>query len=127
VRTVGNLLLDLLADKVTSAVAASVAVKSWSGCLVPETRGDVSLVVKRQSDFAASILRLSQDEGVALGLGIFRSAVSGGGDKGGVADSAGNVAADVSGKLEVDRVDGSGFHILAEEEFGDSDGSQRRE
>jgi hypothetical protein len=47
VRTVGNLLLDLLADKVTSAVAASVAVKSWSGCLVPETRGDVSLVVKR--------------------------------------------------------------------------------
>jgi hypothetical protein len=76
---------------------------------------------------AACILRLSQDEGVVLGLGIFRSAVSGGGGKGGVADSAGNVAADVSGKLEVDRVDGSGFHILAEEEFGDSDGSQRRE
>jgi hypothetical protein len=58
---------------------------------------------------------------VATGPDVFLSAVGGGRGKGGVADGAGNVATDVSGKLEVDRVDGSGFRIRAEEELGDSD------
>jgi hypothetical protein len=104
-----------------------VAVKSWGGSLIPETRGDASLVVKRQSDFTAGILRLGENEAVVTGPGVFLSAVGGGRGKGGVADGAGTLAAGVSGKLKIDRVDGSGFGVLAEEELGDSDGSQRRE
>lgn len=115
-KSVGDLLLDLLADKVTGAVAASVAVKSWCGSDVPETRGLASLVVDRQLNLAGRVGRLGEDESV-----VRVSAVGSLGWESWGADCAGDVGGVVSRELEVNRVDGSGLGVLAEEEFGDGD------